>query len=59
MDTKELDEKIKSQNNKIDQLRHRDREINRFIEALENGHSLSQEQQMELIKSVSELLEER
>jgi len=54
---KELDEQTQEQNTKIDRLRQRDSEINRYIGALENGLSLNEEEQLELIKTVSECLE--
>lgn len=57
MDFKELDEQITKQNTRIDQLRREDSEINRFIAALESGLSLDEEEQLELIKGVTELLE--
>jgi len=57
LDFKELDEQIAEQNTKIDQLRQEDSEINRYIGALENGLSLNEEEQLELIKAVSEFLE--
>ena len=59
LDFKELDEQITEQNTKIDRLRQEDSEINRCIGALENGLSLNEEEQLELIKTVSECLEER
>ncbi|OHB62014.1 MAG: hypothetical protein A2167_06940 [Planctomycetes bacterium RBG_13_46_10] len=57
LDLKELDEQEQSQNIKIDRLRQEDSEINRCIGALENGQSLNQEEQLNLIKAVSEFLE--
>jgi len=57
LDFKELDEQIAEQDKKIDQLRQEDSEINRYIGALENGLSLSEEEQLELIKAVTEILE--
>jgi proteasome assembly chaperone (PAC2) family protein len=57
LDLKELDEQILEQNTKIEQLRQQDAEINRCIGALESGLSLSEEEQLSLIKSVSECLE--
>jgi len=57
LDLKELDEQINEQNTKIEQLRQEDSEINRYIGALESGLSLSEEEQLSLIKSVSEFLE--
>jgi proteasome assembly chaperone (PAC2) family protein len=57
LDLKEMDEQIAEQNAKIEQLRQQDTEINRYIGALESGLSLSEEEQMGLIKAVSEFLE--
>ncbi|MFQ6035078.1 MAG: PAC2 family protein [Sedimentisphaerales bacterium] len=57
LDFKELDEQINKQNTKIEQLRQQDPEINRHIATLESGLSLSEEEQLELIKAVSEFLE--
>jgi len=58
LDLKELDEKIRDRNEKISQLREEDSEINKYIGMLESGLSLSEEEQMELIKGITELLEE-
>jgi proteasome assembly chaperone (PAC2) family protein len=57
LDLRELDEQTQSQNAKIDQFRQQDSEINRCIGALESGLSLSEEEQLSLIKAVSEFLE--
>jgi proteasome assembly chaperone (PAC2) family protein len=57
LDFKNLDEQIQSQNDKINRLRQEDSEIDRCIEVLENGHSLNEAEQLELIKAVSEFLE--
>lgn len=57
LDLRELDEQTQSQNAKIDQLRQQDSEVNRCIGALESGLSLSEEEQLSLIKAVSEFLE--
>ncbi len=57
LDLKDMDEQTQSQNAKIDQLRQEDTEINRCIGALESGLSLSEEEQLGLIKAVSEFLE--
>jgi len=57
LDLKELDEQTQLQNTKIDRLRQQDSEINRCIGALESGLSLSEEEQLSLIKAVSECLE--
>jgi proteasome assembly chaperone (PAC2) family protein len=56
MDLIELDEQLTKQNTKLVELRQEDSEINGLIEALENGHSLSEEEQLKLIKGVSEFL---
>ncbi len=58
LDFAELDEQIDSQNTKMTQLREDDPDINRYIGMLENGLSLSGEEQMELTKKVTEFLEE-
>jgi len=52
-----VDEKITEQNAKIARLRQEDSEINRYIGALENGLSLNEEEQLELIKAVTEILQ--
>ena len=57
LDFKELDEQINEQNTKIEQLRRKDPKINRHITTLESRLSLSEEEQLELIKAVSEALE--
>ncbi len=57
IDLKELDEQIIEQNTRIDQLRQEDPEINRCIEDLENRRSLNEEEQVNLLKAVSEFLE--
>ncbi len=59
MDFKKLDEQITEQNRKIEQLRQEDPEVNRHIATLESGLSLSEEEQFELIKEVTELFEKR
>jgi len=59
LDLKELDEQIREQNNKIAQLREDDSNINKYIGTLESGLSLSEEEQIELIKGITELLEEK
>jgi len=59
LDLRELDERIRDQNIKIDQLREEDSEINKYIGMLEGELSLSGEEQMELTKKVTELLEKR
>ena len=57
LDLSELDKEIGNQNTKIDRLREKDAEINKYIAALEGGLSLSEEQQVELIEGVSRVLE--
>ena len=59
LDFKNLDEQIDEQNKKIEQLRQEEPETNRHIATLESGLSLSEEEQFELIKAVTEFLEER
>jgi len=59
LDLRELDEEIRGQNIKIARLREEDSEINKCIGMLEGGLSLSGEEQMELTKEVTELLEKR
>ena len=59
LDLKELDEKISEQNTKIARLREEDLQINRYIGTLESGLSLSEDEQMELIKGITELLERK
>lgn len=55
----ELDLEIRRQNEKIAQLREENPEINKSIGMLENGFSLSEEEQLKLAKEVYELLEKR
>jgi len=57
LDFRELDEAIHRQNQKIDQLRQEDAEINKCIGLLESNLSLSEEEQIELTKKVIEVLE--
>jgi proteasome assembly chaperone (PAC2) family protein len=59
LDLRDLDERIRDQNIKIDQLRKEDTEINKYIGMLESELSLSGEEQMELTKKVTGLLEKR
>ncbi|NVL91238.1 MAG: PAC2 family protein [Desulfobacterales bacterium] len=59
LDLQELDEQIIKQNTKIARLREEDSEIDRYIGVLESGLSLSEAEQTELIKAVTEVLEER
>lgn len=58
LDLKELDNKISDQNSKIANLREENSDINRYIGMLESRLSLSEEEQMELIKGITEILEE-
>jgi len=58
LDLRELDEQIRGQNLKIDKLREEDSEINKYIGMLESELTLSGEEQIELTKKVTELLEE-
>lgn len=57
LDFKELDEQIRQQNAKIDQLREEEPGIGKYIGMLESGLSLSREEQMELTREVTEFLE--
>jgi len=59
LDLAELDEQIAQQNTTIARLRQENSEINRYIGAVESGLSLSEQEQLELIKAVTECLEER
>jgi len=59
MDLRELDEKIRGQNIKIDQLRKEDSEIDKYIRMLEGELALSEEEQVELTMKVTDLLEEK
>lgn len=56
MDLQELDEQIREQNNKLTELREESSEIDTYIKTLESGLSLSEEEQIELIKGVTEFL---
>ena len=57
LDLRDLDEEIRQQNTKIVQLRQEDSEVNRCVAALESGLSLGEEEQMELTRKVTEVLE--
>jgi len=57
LDFTDLDEQIRQQNTKIDQLRQDDSQIDRYIASLESGLSLGAEEQVELTKKVTEVLE--
>jgi len=59
LDLRELDKEIKDQNTKISQLREENPEINKYLGLLEGELSLSEEEQMQLTKEVTELLEKR
>lgn len=59
LDFRELDEKISSQNEKITLLREEDSEINKNIAMLESELSLSEDEQIELTRKVTELLEQK
>ena len=59
LDFTELDEEIRNQNIKIDRLRQEDVEINKCMGMLESKLSLSEEEQIELTRKVTELLERR
>lgn len=59
LDLTKLDKEIWDQNAKIARLREEDSEINRYIGMLEGELSLTEEEQMELTKKVTELLGEK
>jgi proteasome assembly chaperone (PAC2) family protein len=59
MDLRGLDLEIRNLNEKIAQLRNGNAEINKYINQLESGLSLNEEEQTKLAKEVYELLEER
>lgn len=56
LDLAELDEQIRRQNAKIDQLRQNDAQIDRYIQMVEGRLSLSAEEQVELSKKVTQVL---
>lgn len=56
VDFYDLEERIKEQDKRIEQLRKEDSEINRSLGLLEMGISLSWEEQFKLVKRVTELL---
>jgi len=58
LDLAEIDEQIRRQNAKIDRLRQDDIQIDRYIGMLESKLALSADEQVELSKKVSEVLEE-
>lgn len=57
MDLGELDSEIRNQNEKIAQLRRKDAEIDKYIDRLESGLSLNEEEQVKLARGVYDLLE--
>ena len=57
LDLGELDPDIGNQNEKIAQLRERDTEINEYINRLESGLSLNEEEQLRLARGMYEILE--
>jgi len=57
LDFRELDVAVDRQNRQIEQLRQEDTEINKCIGLLEGNLSLSEEEQVELTRKVSEVLE--
>ena len=59
LDFTELDEEINNQNTKIEMLREKDSEIDKYINMLEGELALSEDEQMELTMKVTELLEEK
>lgn len=59
MDLRELDKKLEEQYITIADLREEDLEINEYIETLESGLPLNQEEQMELIKGITDVLEKK
>jgi cell division protein FtsB len=58
LDLGELDNKIRDQNEKIAQLRRENGEINQYINKLESGGELDEEEQVKLAQEVFELFEE-
>jgi proteasome assembly chaperone (PAC2) family protein len=58
-DIRDLDERIKKQNTKIAQLRTENSEINKYIEMVEAGLSLTEEEQMKLVEEVPKFLKKR
>jgi len=57
LDLRELDLKVGNQNEKIAQLREENAEINEYINRLESGLSLNEEEQVKLARAVYKLLE--
>jgi proteasome assembly chaperone (PAC2) family protein len=56
LDLGEFDLEIRDQNEKIAQLRKEDAEINKYINMLESGQRLNEEEQLKLAQEVYELL---
>ena len=56
LDLGEFDLEIRDQNKKIAQLRKEDAEINKYINMLESGQRLNEEEQLKLAQEVYELL---
>ena len=56
LDLGELDVKIREQNEKIEQLRIEDKEINRYLGLLESGLGLKEEVQLKLAQKIYEYL---
>ena len=56
-DLRDLDNEIRQQNAELAELRQEDPEVDKSIEALESGFSLSEEEQIELTRNVAEVLE--
>jgi len=59
LDLEEFDLEIKNQNGSIAQLRRENTEVNQYINQLESGLNLSEEEQVKLAREVYELLERR
>ncbi len=59
LDFEGFDLEIEYQNEKIAQLRKEDDEINKYINRLESGMSLDEEEQLKLVREVYELLGKR
>lgn len=57
LDLTELDLEIKDQSEKLAQLRREDPQIDRYIRTLEIGLSLDEEEQLKLVRGVTEFLE--
>ena len=58
LDLAEVELEIKRQNEKIEELRRQDLEINRYIEMLERGIGLKAEESEKLVKALSQFLQE-